>query len=226
MYIYIIYRKADVIEIDLNDPYAKYKENAIHYISLRYGRKVKLVEVLPDGNCLYHCLFHFYKKHNLKGFDDTPQIKSTIELKKYLIEYFFFIVLYIFDILTQFLRYAWDHKDLSINCGNNQRQNCETFFSSMRATYNLPKDIEVGEIIKRNDLWANDMIGRIFCQVFQIEIYSITSGIKIDEFKWQGRDNKINLENSPYDRSKYPPLPTEFLICLNNIHYNYVEDID
>ena len=96
----------------------------------------------------------------------------------------------------------------------------------MRATYNLPKDIEVGEIIKRNDLWANDMIGRIFCQVFQIEIYSITSGIKIDEFKWQGRDNKINLENSPYDRSKYPPLPTEFLICLNNIHYNYVEDID
>ena len=60
-------------------------EKAVHYVYLTHGIHVQMHNVAGDGNCLYHCLFHFYTKYNLKTLENDERFTTTVQLKKFLI---------------------------------------------------------------------------------------------------------------------------------------------
>ena len=72
-------------------------EKVLQYVYLTEGIQLRVHDVPGDGNCLYHCLYYFYKKYSLKNNTLKASFSSEQDLKKYLILYVtFYICKYLF----------------------------------------------------------------------------------------------------------------------------------
>jgi len=113
-------------------------------------------------------------------------------------------------------RYAWDNKELKLKNGNSFEY-CSGFFVELKKKYNIPDPIHVEDIIKNNNYWGNDIIGRLFCYIYKINIKLIKVKDTVSEHTWHGGEEPIDLEDDTAQQR--PPNKTAFILCQEDIHF-------
>ena len=104
MFLYQIFNLIFSFETKTNIQHLSSDQKVLQYVYLTQGVQLRVYDVMGDGNCLYHCLFYWYKKYSLKAYDEQVSFSSEQELKKYLILYvsfyFYHIILLIIYIIS------------------------------------------------------------------------------------------------------------------------------
>ena len=98
---------------------------------------------------------------------------------------------------------------------------CKHFIEQVMRDNNLSAPPSLDDCISSARYWGNDVAGRVFCLMFNIDIftYNIERNLQhvpiVQTSFWSGGQNKVNLVTDEWQTRN-----TGYLYCYQNIHFS------
>ena len=183
-----------------------FRDRVLLYIFHTEGLRAR-VKIMPgDGLCLYHCLYHFIEKLNLRS-PNLPVPVSGRALKRLVLRFFISTPPFMFMLLIKTFRYANEHLDENIS--HSYQQPCRLIFA----------EHSYEESIAQDRVWGDDQVANLTCRLFNFEVksYYVSGGLV--------RSITFGCYRLEAERPNSHVVPTGRIIHENGSHFNAIEVI-